>query len=276
MANRNDKEKKYYYFTGIVMLIIISLEFILNIVFIGVAGNIKDSHKFSGNTQGYIAVFSFGELQNIYIRERKYYDQNEIFSTQYKAISAIFSLFFIAFIFYAISFVIVCKDKLNTKENYNSYIQIFLLIIYFICQFLYLMYCIIIPIYYQRVKKLLSERNIQKDYNNIVKDYRALTGVCYFFLFIILFFNFIVLNLYKKICCNMTKICLKTDDCFMNFLCFLTDKMAFICGKENKSEGIKNCENLGDERDKKINNLTVEISNLMAQNIEISIKNAKI
>ena len=119
MDKKKDQQKKYYYFTGIVMVITLFLEFILNIVFIAIAGNIKDSHSNNGNTQEYIAVYSFGELQDIYIRENKYDIQNEIFSIQYKSISAIFSLFIIAFIFFIVAFIIACKKKLNIPENYN-------------------------------------------------------------------------------------------------------------------------------------------------------------
>ena len=53
------------------MLITLFLEFILNIVFIGIVGNINGSHTNNGNTQEYIAVYSLGELQNVYIRENK-------------------------------------------------------------------------------------------------------------------------------------------------------------------------------------------------------------
>ena len=280
MDKKNDQQKKYYYFTGIVMLITLFLEFILNIVFIGIAGNINGSHTNNGNTQEYIAVYSLGELQNVYIRENKYDIQNEIFSTQYKSISAIFSLFFIAFIFFIVAFIITCKNKFNMPENYDSFFHILFLVIFYICQFLYFMYCVIIPIYFQRVKKLLSEenteenKNLHKDYNIIVRDYRALASVCYVFLFIILFFNFTILNLYKKICCNMERICLQTENCCKNFLLLVIEKMTSIC--EQKTKEIKNLENLGNERDIKITNLNVEISNLMAQNIEISIKKAGI
>ena len=67
----------------------------------------------------------------------------------------------------------------------------------------------------------------------------------------------------------MEKICLQTENCCKNFLLLMIEKMTSIC--EQKTEEIKNLENLGNERDVKITNLNVEISNLMAQNIEICI-----
>ena len=40
-------EKNFSYYARIVMIIILSIEFLLNIVFLGVISEIKDAHKYS-------------------------------------------------------------------------------------------------------------------------------------------------------------------------------------------------------------------------------------
>ena len=77
--------------------------------------------------------------------------------------------------------------------------------------------------------------------------------------------DFIVLNLYKGICCEMTKICQKTQKCCKNFGWFLGDKLSFDCLKESD-------EPLQDDKDSlEIYNLNGEIKNLLAENIQIRI-----
>ena len=264
-------KKTFSYYARIVMIIILSIEFLLNIVFLGVISEIKDAHKYSDKEEN---------LMNLLREKKRNLDgynfnlENIIFSDHYEAISAIFSLFFISFFFFVVEFIIFCSCMESDCPDYCNILgkelnHLITLITFFICQFLYFIDCLIIPVYFQRVTKILFKENYN-DYKSLKRKYASLIVVAYVFLFIILFMDFIVLNLYKGICCEMTKICQKTQKCCKNFGWFLGDKLSFDCLKESD-------EPLQDDKDSlEIYNLNGEIKNLLAKNIQIRINKKNI
>ena len=151
-----------------------------------------------------------------------------------------------------------------------------MLITFFICQFLYLIDCIIIPCYLQSIKVLHSLNNNQifEDLlKNIEKKYIALTVVCLVFLFFILFLDIIVLNLFKRICCNMKNICNHTQNCCTYLGINVLDMFGCILGIEIESDKIIELKKEEKKIDNQINYVKGDIKNLLAENIEININN---
>ena len=273
MDNKN--ERKFSYYSRIVMMIILSMEFLLNIIFLAVINGIKDKYYEKLSSSSWINAFC-----KIYDCD---YDKKEIdiFNYHYKGISATFSLFFISFFVFLIQFIAYCSCQ---KANCNEFVDMLFkefnhvssLITFFICQFLYFIECLIIPVYYQRIKNLHSEKfplkkNVFQDTKEkYEKKYISLIVVSFLFLFIILFLDFIVINLYKGICCRMEEICKHTENCCENFGRWFADKLSCLCCKEGPYPGPGSGIH---ENDRKIIELTGEIRDLMAQNIEINTKN---
>jgi hypothetical protein len=259
-------EKNFSYYARIVMIIILSIEFLLNIVFLAIISDIKDTHKFTDLEKKIMDQFEeYYYYWNFYFGGVSYPLENLIFSEHYDAISAIFSLFFISFFFFVVEFIIFCSFMESDCPQFCNILgkelnHLMTLITFFICQFLYFIDCLIIPVYFQRVTKILIKENYN-DYKSLKRKYASLIVVAYVFLFIILFMDFIVLNLYKGICCEMTKICQKTQKCCKNFGWFLGDKLSCNCLRES-DESNQNPE---------IYNLNGEIKSLLAENIQIRI-----
>lgn len=251
----NNNERKFSYYSRIVILIILSIEFILNITCIAIIGEVKDSTK---------------KL-----------DEKDIFKEHYKSISAIFALFFINFAIFLLVFIINCTCQKSDCSQPFDFLFIDLnhfitLITFFICQFLYLIQCIIIPVYLQRVKNIINKNyyyySLDKIKHEAIKKYTSLTVVIYVFLFIILFLNFIVMNLYREICCKMESICKLTENCCENFGRWFLDKLSCFFCQDEKEENIKVLERQGAERENEIDNLTGDIRNLMADNLELNVQ----
>ena len=280
MDNKNGR--KFSYYSRIVMMIILSMEFLLNIIFLAVISEIKEDTISKLSNYDYYDFdydynYDYYFDYNLNLKTKK---ESDIFYYHLEGISASFSIFFISFFVFLIQFIAYCSCQ---KANCNEFIDILFkefnhvssLITFFICQFLYFIECLIIPVYYQRIKNLHSEKFPLKK-NAFVdmkekneKKYISLIVVSFLFLFIILFLDFIVINLYKGICCRMEEICKHTENCCENFGRWFADKLSCLCCKEPYSRpgsGIH-------ENDRKIIELTGEIKDLMAQNIEINTKN---
>lgn len=255
-----NQKKKFSYYARIVMLITLSIEFLLSIVFLAVIGDVKN-------------MSILLEIYDI--------DLYKIFERHYKGISATFSLFFIAFFIFLFLFIIKCSCNNSDFGQFDYLLKelnhFILFICFLICQLLYFIDCMIIPVYLQRIENIKIIDSLNPELKNIKKKYRSLTAVCFIFLFIIVFLDLIILNLYKKICCQMNEICKKTDDCCENFGRCFGDVLNVLSCNKNEEGSIKR---LKDERDMKIqiiSNLTEDIKDLLAQNIylELEKKNRK-
>ena len=280
MDNKN--ERKFSYYSRIVMMIILSMEFLLNIIFLAVISEIKEDIRSKLSNYDYYDDdyhYYYDYYNNHYNNNLK--KESDNFYYHLKGISASFSIFFISFFVFLIQFIAYCSCQ---NANCNEYIDklfkefnhVSSLVSFFICQFLYFIECLIIPVYYQRIKNLHSEKfplkkNVFQDTKEkYEKKYISLIVVSFLFLFIILFLDFIVINLYKGICCRMEEICKHTENCCENFGRWFADKLSCLCCKEGPYPGPGSGIH---ENDRKIIELTGEIRDLMAQNIEINTKN---
>ena len=229
MNNNNNTGRQYDYYASIVMLIIMLIEFILSIVFLGVMREVKNSLVM------------------------------KIFDYQYDGICLTFSFSFISFFVFALYFIIdhTCRESelddpfKRIFKDLNHFVS---LITFIICQLLYFVDCCIIPVYLQGLKMHVDLDN--KKIDNAIKKYTALIVVGYIFLGIIIFLDFIVLNLFRKMCCKMKEICDKTEECGIAFGKRFADFISCSCCKEEENESQARTE---------INNLNGEIKHLFAQ-----------
>ena len=246
-------DNQFFYYSRIIMMIILIIEFIFNIIFLAIISDIKAN------------VHVFGE---------------NIFNMHKHSINAIFSFFFI------FSFVFILEIMASYGcfiRNYSyeclqiifkSLNHIIILVSFFICQFLFLIQCVIIPVFSQRVKSLVNEeKSISNAQGNIIKKkYIAMEAICYIFLCLILFLDFMVINLYKGICCQMEEICQKTKVCIGNFSRWFIDKLSFICCIKDNNKIINQLEEEEKTKDDQIKKMSEEIKNQIAENIRLNLK----
>lgn len=260
----NYYENKFAYYSRIVMMIILSIQFILNIIFLTLISDINSQVKI---------------LELIEI---------DVFKFHKACISAIFSLFFISFFVFVLELISYCGCCMKTdcielcNIIFRTYNHVIILATFLICQFIYFTQCMIIPVFFHRVKNLvyqdLYEEYLPEDIDKIkiIKNkYSSMTAICYVFLFLIIFLDFIVLNLYKDICCQMEIICNNSQNCLENFGRWFIDKISCICCIDKKDRTIVNLEEVSNQKDMEIYQLTGEIRNLFAENMEINIKDYK-
>ena len=238
----NNRENSFSSYSIIMMSIILIIEFILNIALISVSADIKN--------------------------EKVFYN---FYKKQYKEISASFSLFVICiFFFFLILLIVKCSN------NYEQVHLILFIALFIICQLLYFIECMIIPIYLERTNLILKNEKYSISIERIKKKYVSLTASFFVFLFIIILLNLIVLNLFKGICCKMEKICNLTINCGTNFVRCFVNTITCITVNDTIPENIANLQNTIANKDRTINELTGDIKNLMAKNLDIQIKNSNI
>ena len=245
-----EEEKKYQmkdstYYSRIVMMIVNSIQLILFIVFIVFTHTIRDDMREVNKSVGYSRI-----------------EYDFVFDEQTQGVDTCFAFFIISFVFFLFEFIwdFACKD---CDYHYDIFKNIFgdwnhliIILTFLIAQFLYLISCLIIPIYLDRVRTLrdhLEDNYFGKTdiYDNVIfsKDdldkvescigkYAACVVIAYVFLVIFIFLYFIILNLYKGACCDMFTICKKTNDCFNNFGGCMRDNFYCIlhCGKGENIE----------------------------------------
>ena len=259
-----EEEKKYQmkdstYYSRIVMMIVNSIQLILFIVFIVFTHTIRDDMREVNKSVGYSRI-----------------EYDFVFDEQTQGVDTCFAFFIISFVFFLFEFIwhFACKD---CDYHYDIFKNIFgdwnhliIILTFLIAQFLYLISCLIIPIYLDRVRTLrdhLEDNYFGKTdiYDNVIfsKDdldkvescigkYACCVVIAYVFLVIFIFLYFIILNLYKGACCDMFTICKKTNDCFNNFGGCMRDNFYCIlhCGKgeDIEIEDIKNKINKSEEK----------------------------
>ena len=134
----------------------------------------------------------------------------------------------------------------------------------------------IIPVFFHRVNHLVYEDYEEIEKIKIIKKkYSSMTAICYVFLVLIIFLDFIILNLYKGLCCQMEIICQNTQNCTENFGRWFIDKIFCSCCSDDKDKTIQGLEARRNEKDVEIYELTGDIRNLMAENMELNIKDYK-
>ena len=281
----NNNEQKFTYYSRIVMMIIMTIEFILNLIFLITIIEVKDN-KYEKDCEEYNTYYDYSSYyRRLYGIIGTLKAENDIFFHHYQGISASFSLFFISYFIFVIEFVthFICENSCSydiLELILRKLNHLIVLITFFIGQFLYLIDCMIIPVFYQRVDKLYftyyeifcNEKEVKSIKSKIKGKYTLLIVLCFIFLFLILFLDFIVLNLYKGICCSMEEICTNTQKCCENFGRGFVNKLGILCCKNDNDEGIIQLEKLENENDREIHNLTGDIRHLLAQYVELSTK----
>jgi len=172
-----------------------------------------------------------------------------------------------------------------------------------IIQFLYVISCLIIPIYLDRVrtfKKYFEDwakeakisvpyfydrdafnQSIDGDIDSIetcISKYVSLLVVSFTFLFIFLFLYFIIINLYKEVCCNMRNICDRTSRCMENFFrCFYDNSYyVFTLCRKARDKKINEIQEEINNIKEEIARKTCEIQDMMKNNIDLRIENIEL
>ena len=270
--------KDFTYYSRIVMFILYTIQFILFIVYIAVIYDVKDT------INEIVELF----YPNCYDDDDDYYlclDFKSIMIDQGQGIAATFSFFIISYVVFFIEFILhfCCNNKDYKNEifdnffkNWNHFIT---LLTFIIAQFMYLIACLIIPIYLDRVRTMrdMFFKSNDKDdieMNNIldscVNKYGALVAVAFTFLIISIFLYFIIMNLYKDVCCDMTEICTQTEKCMKAFFeCYYLQIRYIFTGCKRDDDLDGTLENTKGQ----VNKAVIEIKNLMAENLKLRCEN---
>lgn len=287
MEDDDYRTRPFTYYSKIVMIIVTGIELILFIVFIVVVHNIKSiMYKIYDHYNKYFEIS--GHYDEIEI-----YDFRFIYDEQTQAIDACFAFFVISFFIFLVEFIVnfACEDKDCGNGVLNLLfceLNHFLIILSFIIiQFVYLISCLIIPIYLDRVRtfkdyfKLAISDNVgdtkKTDIDSIdscVNKYAVLLAISFAFLFIFLFLYFIIINLYKEVCCNMRVICDRTNRCLGHFgNCFFDNIFYFFTCCTMKNQEFNELVDQINQKKSEIAGKTSEIQNLMKENIDLRIEN---
>jgi hypothetical protein len=188
-------------------------------------------------------------------------DNLDIFKAHYSGIatiSAFFFVFFILFIFEIVGFC-VCKNNCST----------FGIILFWLSQVFYFIDLFMIPSYYSIL--IYDDKIKVKEFSNIKKGYIKLIIISQIFSLFIIFFDFIIINLYKDLCCQMDEICDKTFAFLNNFGQCIKDIISrVICQSKNEEdEEIKKIVQLSEEQKVQMNKLNEEIKHLLSQHINL-------
>jgi hypothetical protein len=233
MEDDDYKARHFTYYSKIVMMIVTGIELILFIVFIVVVHNVKSI---------------MNKIYKHYIYYDSINDFSFIFDEQTQAIDACFAFFVISFVIFLVEFIVNFSCENKACENgvlnllFNQLNHILIILTFIIIQFLYVISCLIIPIYLDRVRtfKDYFDENISNAFKDIkapdidsidscISKYAVLLAISFAFLFIFLFLYFIIINLYKEVCCNMRVICDRTNRCLANFgNCFFDNIFYFL------------------------------------------------
>ena len=263
------------------MIIILLIEFGINIALLVVFLKIKYKYEFTKNEKNIIKdIKEKSKYCSYYYNgycDYDHYDfllyenlEKRVFLNQTNSIISIFSLFFFFFVIFIIKFIVYFKTNgENRKKCFCEFNHLLTIVSFIICQILYLIDCIFLPISFLRILKI-QNKYFYPDFDSIKKRYIILIQFSTLFLIIILFVEFILLNLYKGICCDMDIICKQFKNSFINCCSGIKDILKCKCLKNNN-----NIDN-GSEQMKQIYNLTGEIRYLLAENLELRIKNINI
>ena len=233
-----------------------------------------------------------------------------IFEEQNQAIDTCFAFFIISFTIFLIESIVAFSCGGKCSENNEVFIIIFekmnhilIILTFTIIQFLYVISCLIIPIYLDRVrtfKKYFEDRakeakisvpyiydrdelnaSIDGDIDSIetcISKYVSLLVVSFTFLFIFLFLYFIIINLYKEVCCNMRNICDRTSRCMENFFrCFYDNSYyVFTLCRKARDKKINEIQEEINNIKEEIARKTCEIQDMMKNNIDLRIENIEL
>ena len=285
--------KDFTYYSRIVMMIVSAVQLILFVAIVVVSDIIKDD---------------MGKVNEVFEKDyrRAHYkeiDFDFIFSEQKSGIDACFAFFFIAFVVFLVEFIMhfACEDchyKYEwTEKFFRKWNHLITILTFVIMQFLYVVCCLIIPIYLDRTRTLRDDMKDEfgkrtytnyrtgeeeavdfskelDDVDSCVNKYAGCFVFSLLFLLISIFLYFIILNLYKGVCCDMIEICRQTNSCFESFFnCFFDNVNYLFNCCESLDPNINKTVRDIEENRKKIAEITCKIQNEMKKNIELRVKN---
>ena len=273
MKDDDYEMKDFTYYSRIVMMVVNAIELILFIVFIVVMYGVKsDMNKFNEDIERF--------------RTGSTFDIDFAFSEQKQGMEACAAFFIIAFIVFFVEFIFHfgCEKhryKYEWAEKFfRDWNHLIIILTFSIGQFLYFIACLIIPIYLHRVRTLkdLFEGKLEDDEIDLIDSsiarYVACLIISYVLLVIFVFLYFIILNLYKGLCCDMIGICRNTNRCMDSFFnCFIDNVNFIFQGCKRKSQDINDLIQDIDKEKKNIAEITCNIQNAMKKNIELRVKN---
>lgn len=298
METKNDYSQDSVYYSRIVMMIIFAVQLILLIVFIvtihGVDSIMTDIYHDMGQCKLYCPY-------NDYVCEGREYwycsndnipDFRYIFNEQNQGIDTCFAFFIISFVAFLLEFILhfACEKHEYSVAFFNivfNELNHFMIILTFtIAQFLYVIGCLLIPIYLDRIRTLkdffddkknyvsTKEKDNEELFDKCIGRYVGLLIIGFVFLFLFIFLYFIIINLYKGVCCEMTIICDRTHKCLGSFFGCFADNVYFICNKcERRDKTINGILQNIEKKEKEMAEVTCSIQDLMKDNIDIRIKN---
>jgi hypothetical protein len=274
--------KDFTYYARIVMMIVLAIQLILFIVFIVVIYGVEsDMDKLIFNLSK-ISLFRYKNLDEM--------EDDFIFKSEQKqGIETCISFFIISFVVFLVEFIMhfACEKKKYkydcSEKLFRNWNHLITMLTFVLGQFLYIIACLIIPIYLHRMRtlydfldddlKILNKEN--KDLiDSSIGRYAVCVVISFVFLVIFIFLYFIIMNLYKGFCCNMIDICRNTNRCMDSFFnCFIDNVNCFFQGCKAKSDDIIKANEEISETEKKYREVTCKIQNAMRRNMELRIKN---
>ena len=148
MEDDEYKMKHFTYYSKIVMMIVVGIQFILFIVFIVSVHNVGSIMN---------NIYNNKEPDNYYYIRNPLDDFQFIFEEQNQAIDTCFAFFIISFTIFLIESIVAFSCGGKCSENNEVFIIIFekmnhilIILTFTIIQFLYVISCLIIPIYEYR------------------------------------------------------------------------------------------------------------------------------
>ena len=223
--------------------------------------NLDNSPNENGNKrQDYYSIFfkiSSMVIECIFciafiVFEKVIKNKHKIFNAHYTGITTISSFFLIFFILFVIDVIVFC----NFTKKYHLFGRIF----FWLAQVFYFIDLFMIPSYYGRMIYMDKE-----EISGIKKRYIALIIISQLFALFIIFFDFIIINLYKDLCCEMDLICDNTFTCLNDFGKCIKDIISrIICQSKNEEdEEIKKIVQKSEDQKKQMNELNEEIKHLL-------------
>ena len=286
--------KDFTYYSRIVMMIVSAVQLILFVAFVVVSDTIKDDMgKVNKDLE---LIYDLNNLDYFFDHYELYEaDFDFIFKEQKSGIDACFAFFFIAFVVFLVEFIMhfACEDchyKYEwTEKFFRKWNHLITILTFVIMQFLYVVCSLIIPIYLDRTRTLRDffedtfDKDIYSEFSDdvdsCVNKYAGCLVFSLLFLLISIFLYFIILNLYKGVCCDMIEICRQTNSCFESFFnCFFDNVYYIFHSCRSQSDEINDLVSKIEVKKKEIAEvtckiLTCKIQNEMKKNIELRVKN---
>lgn len=308
-----DVEGSYTYYTRLVMIIIFCVEFILFISFAVWIHDAKDivDNIYNNSQKDYYydenknlvknrSYYVYDDYNGEYIYQYNYvskyslYDFTSIFIEQKKGMDTCLAFFIIFFIIFLAEFIVhfACKSTSCDNSFFRCFFKDgnhgFTFLSFILAQFIYFIACLLIPIYLDRVRtfKDFYDANLnvkapdemtKKDEIDLIQSivivYAKLLAAAFTFLFIFIFLYFVILNLYKGLCCDMREICEITNNCVISFFRCFYDNIYYAFNCEMRNKELNTLVKGKETKIVEIGEKNCKIKNLMKENIELRVKN---